>query len=175
MVDPDKLYADVWQMRREGLKDEALKLACDALAQARQAADEKALARVLCVNGQMERDHGRTADAVALYLEAAGLYRALNDQEGIAYAVRHACDLQRELGRLSEAEALGAEGVAAYRAMNGAPLDLANMLRVYGLLKEDAGERDEARALWAEAGELYAAARVDAGVEEARRRREGLS
>jgi hypothetical protein len=174
MVDPDKLYADVWRMRREGRQGEALTLASDALAEARQGADAKALASALCVKGQMERDHGRVGDAVALYLEAAALYRGLNDQEGIAYAARHACDLQRELGRLSEAEALGAEGVAAYRAMKGAALDLANMLRVYGLLKEDMGERGEARALWAEAGELYAAARVQAGVDEARRRQDEL-
>jgi hypothetical protein len=175
MIDADKLYSDVWRARREGRQDEALKLASDALAEARQGTNAKALARVLCVKGQMERDHGRTADAVALYLEAAALYRGLNDQEGIGYAVRHACDLQRELGQLKEAEALGAEGVAAYRTMKGASLDLANMLRVYGLLKEDLGERSEARALWAEAGELYAASRAQAGVDEAKRRLDGLS
>ena len=87
--------------------------------------------------------------------------------------MRHACDLQRELGRLKEAEALGAEGVAAYRALKASgkasSLDLANMLRVYGLLKEDLGERDAGRALWAEAGALYADARVQDGVDEAKK------
>ena len=172
-IDPDQLYSDVWRMRREGRQDEALRAASDALAEVRRAPDAKTLARVLCVMGQMERDHDRPADAAASYLEAADLYRGLGDLEGIAYAVRHACDLQRELGHLKKAEALGAEGLAAYRTMKASgqasALDLANMLRVYGLLKEDLGERDEGRALWAEAGELYAEARIQAGVDEAKR------
>jgi tetratricopeptide (TPR) repeat protein len=167
-IDADKLYADVWQLRREGKLPEALKTTADALAALRQGGDSKSLARALCVMGQIERDRGREEEAAACYGEAAVLYRSLLDQVGIAYAVRHQCDILRELGRLAEAEPLGGEALAIYRALNGAPLDLANMLRVCALLKEDLGEVAEARRLWAEAGGLYRAARIDAGVEEAR-------
>jgi tetratricopeptide (TPR) repeat protein len=174
-IDADKLYAQVWQLRREGQLPEALAITTDALAAARQGGNAKSLARVLCVMGQIERDRGREEDAAACYLEAANIYRGLGEQEGLAYAVRHACDILRELGRLAEAEPLGAEGLAAYRALNAPPLDLANMLRVCALLKEDLGDAAEAKRLWAEAGALYQTARVDAGVEEAKRRGDALN
>jgi tetratricopeptide (TPR) repeat protein len=167
-IDADKLYADVWQLRREGNLSEGLTLTSAALAALLQGGDSKSLARVLCVMGQIEHDQGREEEAVACYREAAGLYRAISDQVGLAYALRHECDLLRELGRLAEAAPRGAEALAIYRALNGAPLDLANMLRVCALLKEDLGDIADARRLWAEAGGLYRAARINEGVEEAR-------
>jgi tetratricopeptide (TPR) repeat protein len=167
-VDPDALYEQVWQLRREGRPQDAYRLASDAMSAARQGAEAKVLARVLCVLGQMERDRGRNAEAVACYLEAADLYRGLGDQRLLAYAVRHACDLQRELGRLAEAEKLADEGLALYRAVEGPPLDLANMLRVCALLKNDLGDAEETRRLSAEAGSLYETAKVSDGAREMR-------
>jgi tetratricopeptide (TPR) repeat protein len=165
-LDPEALYERVRSLRRQGRREEALRLAAEALAQARQGAGPAALAKVLCVYGQMERDRGRNAEAADCYREAAGLYRNLADTQGLAYAARHASDLERELGRLDEARTFADEGLAAYRALGGPPLDLANMLRVCALLKFDLGEAEACRQMATEASELYAAARIPEGAAE---------
>lgn len=174
-IDAEQLYARVWQLRRENKPAEAMAITTDALAILRHGGDAKSLARVVCIMGQMERDRGNDEDAAACYGEAVGLYRGLSDRPGLAYAIRHQADILRELGRLAEAEPLAAEGLAAYRALNSSPLDLANMLRVCALLKKDLGDNAEARRLWEEAGDLYKAARVQAGVDEAQRQRDSLN
>jgi hypothetical protein len=63
------------------------------------------------------------------------------------------------------------EALTIYRAHKETPpLDLANAIRGLALLKSNAGEVEEARALWAEARDLYAAVNVEAGVKESSRR-----
>jgi hypothetical protein len=47
------------------------------------------------------------------------------------------------------------------------PLDLANAIRGYALLKGDTGHTQEAKQLWLEAKSLYAQLNVQAGVTEA--------
>ena len=56
-----------------------------------------------------------------------------------------------------------------------AALDLANAIRPLAMLQEQKGEVKQARSLWAEAKELYAAADVDAGVGESSRHIANLS
>ncbi len=56
-----------------------------------------------------------------------------------------------------------------------APLDLANAIGPMAILKDDAGEVEEARRLWEEARELYAAVNVQEGVAESSARLARLS
>jgi hypothetical protein len=46
------------------------------------------------------------------------------------------------------------------------PLDLANTIRSLAVLKDDAGETEEARRLWQEAHDLYVVIDVQPGVAE---------
>jgi hypothetical protein len=64
-----------------------------------------------------------------------------------------------------------AEALGIYRAHSGTQkLDLANALRGFALVKEAGGENAEARAMWEEAGSLYADVNVETGVAESARR-----
>jgi hypothetical protein len=58
--------------------------------------------------------------------------------------------------------------VAIYRAESAAgSLDLANALRLNALALADCGRAAEAASLWREARDLYSAAGVQAGIEDA--------
>jgi hypothetical protein len=71
---------------------------------------------------------------------------------------------------LDEAAPCYAEALEIYRANQATPpLDLANTLRGYALLRGEMGCREEAKLLWIEAGQLYTAAEVQAGVDESER------
>jgi len=85
--------------------------------------------------------------------------------------VRHVGDILWHIGRASEAEESYREALALYRAdaKTGA-LDLANAIRGFAILCGDSGRVSEARELWMEARNLYAAVGVKEGVEEAERR-----
>jgi hypothetical protein len=54
-------------------------------------------------------------------------------------------------------------------------LNLANAIRSFAVLKEEASEHDGTWLLWSEARELYAAEHVDAGVAECEKRSERLA
>ena len=59
------------------------------------------------------------------------------------------------------------EAIAIYRSNeHPATLDLANALRPLAILKDDAGEVEAAKRLWAEARDFYAAGNVQEGVAE---------
>jgi hypothetical protein len=65
--------------------------------------------------------------------------------------------------------------IALYRSSERtAPLDLANAIRPLAILKEGAGDIEEARRLWEEARDLYAAADVGEGADECSARLERL-
>src|SRR6185312_15703655 len=89
----------------------------------------------------------------------------------LAHTIRHIGDIHRHEGRTEPAESCYQEALAIYRAhAETPPLDLANALRGFALLKESLGASQEARALWEEAGKLYASVNVEAGVIESERR-----
>jgi hypothetical protein len=80
-------------------------------------------------------------------------------------------DIHHESGRDDLAEPCYIEALSIYRRDDQTlPLDLANTIRPLALLKENAGEVEEAKRLWAEAGDLYAVANVAQGVAESSRR-----
>ena len=65
------------------------------------------------------------------------------------------------------AESCYHEALALYRRdEQTSPIDLANAIRPLAILKDDAGEKEEAKQLWKEARDLYATVNVQEGVAE---------
>ena len=105
------------------------------------------------------------------YRQAGEIYRSLGNPLKTANTIRHAADLLREQKRLDEAEVLYVESLEIYRRQKDTPpLDLANAIRGFALLKEDVGDRKEALSLWREARDLYELTGIPAGVSESDRR-----
>ena len=104
------------------------------------------------------------------YRQAGEIYRSLGNPLK-RNTIRHAADLLREQKRLDEAEVLYVESLEIYRRQKDTPpLDLANAIRGFALLKEDVGDRKEALSLWREARDLYELTGIPAGVSESDRR-----
>lgn len=121
--------------------------------------------------GQIKRDLGNVDAALPLYEEAAHICREDDDQLALAHTVRHVGDIHLDARRTELAEPCYREAIAIYRENpNTAVLDLANAIRPFALLNEQVGRAEEARKLWAEARDLYAAANVQQGVAESSRR-----
>lgn len=128
-----------------------------------------AAAEALAGLGQTERDLGNPDAALAAYAQAVRINRARGDQDRVAHNLRHIGDILSEARRFAEALPLHEEALALYRARpETRPLDLANALRGTALAREGAGA--DARVLWAEARDLYAAEGVPDGVRECERR-----
>lgn len=105
------------------------------------------------------------------YAEAAEIYRSAGDPLRLAHTIRHVADILQDEAHPDLAEPLYHEALGLYRRNEGTPpLDLANAIRGLAVLKSGTGEAEEARQLWAEARDLYAAVGVEAGVKEASRR-----
>jgi hypothetical protein len=67
------------------------------------------------------------------------------------------------------------EALSIYRQHQEArPLDVANALRGFAILKESVGAREESGRLWQEAHDLYVQVDVPAGVAESAARLAGL-
>ena len=104
------------------------------------------------------------------YLQASEIYRGLGNPNKTAHTMRHAADILREQRKLDRAEPLYVEALAIYRSLKQtSPLDLANAIRGFALLKTDSGDRQHALALWQEARELYLETGIEAGVTESAR------
>ena len=104
---------------------------------------------------------------VLKYTISVSLARVLGDPLVVAHRVRHLGDAYRHLGRADLAEPSYQEALSIYRQHQGAkPLDLANALRGFAILKQSLGAREESRRLWQEAHDLYLKLNVTAGVAE---------
>jgi tetratricopeptide (TPR) repeat protein len=131
----------------------------EAVRLARASADQPVLVKALKALGQIERDAG--------HAQAVAICRDIGDPVALAHTVRHVGDLHLSAGRPALAEPCFDEALALYRADDAtAPLDLANTIRPYALLKEELGLATEANALWLETRSLYAQVGIDVGVEE---------
>jgi tetratricopeptide (TPR) repeat protein len=167
----EKLRARALQARREDRLSDAQRFLDDALALCRQSNDEGNLANTLTALGQIERDLGNNETALAYYEEAVAVFRNLGDALKLAHTLRHVADIQRRQHLTVAAEANYREVLALYRGHKQTPpLDLANAIRGYAILKQDAGESAQAKSLWQEARDLYAAVGIKEGVEESSRR-----
>ncbi|HEY0564243.1 MAG TPA: tetratricopeptide repeat protein [Terriglobales bacterium] len=175
MASAAQLCEQGMQARREHRAEDARRDFTEALAVARELGDAVAQARSLSGLAQIERDLRELGLARKHYEEAAALYRESGNTRRLAHAVRHVADVCRELHDLVAAQRGYAEALTLYRAdEKTAPLDFANALRGYALLREEVGDRTAAIEMWGEARAIYASLGIQAGVEESERRLKAL-
>ncbi|MGA7685870.1 MAG: tetratricopeptide repeat protein [Terriglobales bacterium] len=167
----ENLVTNALQARREGRSHDARRDLIAAVDLCRQAPAPADLARALADLGQIERDLGRLDAALKHYEEAAAIYRAQNNLPRLAHTIRHIGDIHRSAGHPALAEPCYEEALILYRNdKQTTPLDLANAIRGFAILKSDAGDSPKAIALWTEARDLYRVAAVNEGVAESSRR-----
>jgi tetratricopeptide (TPR) repeat protein len=135
--------------------------------QLRQENAEDTLARALRALGEVERKMHDVDAARRHYEEAVILSRRWSDPLTFAHTVRHLGDVCYEAGQPQLADACYREALEVYRSHpEAAAPDVANAIRSMAVLKGELAEVEEARHLWSEAKELYAAAGVSKGVAE---------
>jgi tetratricopeptide (TPR) repeat protein len=167
----DKLLRQARQARRENRPEDAKRDLTEAVALCRQSGVQEDLARALTSLGQIERDLHNDDVALQHYEEAVAIYRTQDNPLRLAHTVRHLGDIHRNQKRLDLAAPCYEEALSLYRNhAETPPLDLANALRGYALLKEGLGEKAQAAAFWGEAGKLYADVHVMEGAAESSRR-----
>ena len=167
----DDLVRRASQARREHRLSDARRDLVEAVSLCREADQPTELARALTALGQIERDLQNLDSAHAHYEEAVAVYRGAGNVLKLAHTIRHLGDILRHERQREAAEACYREALDLYRGDEGtSPLDLANALRGFAILQDDAGEVKEAKLLWEEARELYSVVKVEAGVAESSRR-----
>jgi len=93
--------------------------------------------------------------------------RTGDDSLRLAHRVRHLGDAYYYAGRTASAEPCYVEALSIYRRHERTPpLDLANAVRSFAVLKHEAGATQEAERLWEEAHDLYLSLNVSTGVAE---------
>jgi tetratricopeptide (TPR) repeat protein len=101
------------------------------------------------------------------YKLAVAYARRAGDPLRLAHRVRHLGDAYYYAGRFALAEPCYVEALAIYRRdAHTRPLDLANAIRSFAVLKDELGVAEEAQRLWQEAHDLYVGVNVPAGVAE---------
>jgi len=91
----------------------------------------------------------------------------VDDPLRLAHTVRHLGDAYYYAGRWPLAEPCYVEALSIYRRHeNRKPLDLANAIRSFAVLKDEVGAAEAAKHLWQEAHDLYVALNATAGVAE---------
>lgn len=167
----DAILRSARQARNEHRLQDAKCALLDGMEACRQTGQKAELALVLKALGQIERDMGNPEIALPLYEEAVMIYRDQDQPLALAHTIRHVADIQQDLGRAELAEGNYREALAIYRDHpETSPLDLANAIRGLAILASDTAKNEEARALWQEAHDLYAAVNVEPGVKESSRR-----
>ena len=120
--------------------------------------------------GREARNCGDRQEALRCYVEAMAAANGTGNMAAMMHHGRHAADLHRELGNFDEAYVLINVTLGSYRENRPSDLELANTLRIAGLVDEAYEDRGRCISLWREACELYGKADVAAGVEECQRR-----
>jgi tetratricopeptide (TPR) repeat protein len=116
------------------------------------------LARALSRQARIERDARNYDQAIAFQAEALALERKVGDKQSLAQTLRHLADVLGDAGRHNDADLYYREMLALYRALpDMTPLDMANAVRSAAEHERHMGRNDEARRLWQEARERYAA------------------
>lgn len=169
-MNSDALIAHGYAARKEHRLEDARQHFAKAIVISRNTNDRSGLARALAGLGQIERDLHDHSGARRHYEESVAVYRTLDSPLALAHAVRHLADILRGQGERTIAERCYAEALEIYRQHEETqPLDLANTLRGYAILKTDNCEKQEALELWREARNLYAQCNIEAGVAESNR------
>jgi tetratricopeptide (TPR) repeat protein len=171
-----RLITDAERARREHRLADAHGDLVEAIALCRDAGMKRELVQALKALGQIERDLGRGDAARPLYDEAVAICREEGDTLTLAHTIRHLGDIHQDAGRMELAEPCYLEALALYRSHEHTrSLDLANAIRPLAILKDEAGDLEDARRLWEEARDLYAAVGVQEGVAESSARLARLS
>lgn len=124
--------------------------------------------RSLAESARRHRDAGT---ALRHYEEATNLLRHSPDQLAFAHTVRHLGDVHAEQRDWLRAEPCYIEALKIYRSHpSPLKLDVANAVRAYAVYLSETGKHAEARALWAEAGQIYEVLGIAEGVAECARR-----
>ena len=167
----EELIASGYKARKGHRPEQAKEVFSEAVRLSRKTAAPLLLASSLTGLGQIERDLDHNDAAVQHYREAVGILKGEPpDRLRFAHTIRHLADILREDGSPEEAAACYEEALKAYREHKETPpLDLANALRGFALLKGGIGENEQANSLWREARSLYESVNVQAGVEESER------
>jgi hypothetical protein len=93
--------------------------------------------------------------------------RSGDDPLRLAHRVRHLGDAYYYARRAGSAEPCYVEALAIYRGHEHTrPLDLANAIRSFAVLKHEMGATKDAQRMWQEAHDLYVTLDVPAGVAE---------
>ena len=122
----------------------------------------------LLAEANVLHERGEAEQARTLYDDALRQARAAGDPVSLAKALRHVSDLDRTAGDPEAALAAAEEAATLYGAQGPEHrLDLANALRLTALALEALGR--PALQPWREAGDLYAALDIAAGLAEAER------
>lgn len=169
-MDPHGLLHSAQIARRQGRLVDAHRDLTQAVAMLRQSGSKSDLIGALKALGQIERDGGDHAAALDVYEEAATLCRGHCDALLLAHTLRHVADIHQDVGESALALPYYEEAVALYRANLPTPLEFANALRPYALVKLAMGDTGAARALLTEAREFYIDAGVYAGANECAQR-----
>jgi tetratricopeptide (TPR) repeat protein len=117
-----------------------------------------ALAQALSRQARIERDLKDYDRALAFQMEALSIQRSFGDNAALAHVLRHVAEILADAGRHDEATPYCHEMLALYRGLTDvAPLDMANAVRSAAEHERHTGRKDEARRLWQEARDRYAA------------------
>src|SRR6266581_2807522 len=93
--------------------------------------------------------------------------RKVDDPLRLAHAVRHLGDAYYYARRSARAESCYVEALSIYRRYeNRQPLDLANAIRSFAVLKDEVGSAEEAEQMWQEAHDLYVSLNASVGIAE---------
>jgi len=152
--------------RNEGDSERALSIARDAVASAQRTGRGELVARGINMLAQCERDLRRPEAALSLYRQLEGLHRSDGNEAGLVHALRHIAEIEMERGDVESATPAIERSLAICRRLRTAPLELANTLRVAGMVSERRGDDEDAASRWREARTLYESAGVEAGVAE---------
>jgi tetratricopeptide (TPR) repeat protein len=157
--------------KKERRLEDAATLFREALAEC-AASDSQALRATLYEElAYVERNLRDLETSQRHYRQASEIYSSLGNPLKTAHTVRHAADILREQTKPEQAAPLYAESLEIYRRHKETPpLDLANAIRGFALVKEQTGDRKEALSLWREARDLYELTGIEAGVSESDRR-----
>ncbi len=144
--------------RREKRPADARAAFAEAVEFFRASGPDGDLAHALTRRAQIERDMGKHDAALRDQEEALSLYREMANQNALPHVIRHLADILQDAGRHEEAAPYYREMLVLYSSRNDVPpLEIANAMRSVALHAEYAGDTAEARRLWRDVRERYAA------------------